>query len=61
MTRPRTWTDDQLAKVLASGECRNWMDVVVMLGLGPHAVNRTNVKRRAERLGLTLLNGRRAR
>ena len=32
MSRPRTWTDDQLRRVLAEGECNTSMDVVVALG-----------------------------
>lgn len=52
--RPRIWTDDQLGRVLASGDCRTWMDVAVALGLGPYAVNRATVRRRADQLGLEL-------
>ena len=54
MTRPRMWTDGQLRRVLAEGDCRTWMDVVVALGLGPYAVNRLRVRHEAERLGLEL-------
>ena len=54
MSRPRTWTTPQLRRVLAEGDCRTWMDVVVALGLGPYAVNRLRVRHEAEQLGLTL-------
>jgi hypothetical protein len=52
VTRPRTWTDEQLARV--APRCRTWGEVVVELGLGPYAVNRQTVKRRAAQLGITL-------
>ena len=49
--RPRTWTDDQLRRVIAEGECDTGMDVVAALGLGPYNNNLVTVRRRANESG----------
>ena len=57
MTRPRSWTVDQLRRVLAEGECDTAMDVVVALGLGPWKGNIETVRRVAAENGLRLPSG----
>jgi len=55
VTRPRTWTDDDLRRVADGAE--SLIQISTALGLTQGSRTNKTLRRHAERLGLTLPNG----
>jgi hypothetical protein len=55
MSRPRSWTDDQLRRAAAT--CRTLTEVTIALGLAPNGRTNQVLRRHARRLGIALPDG----
>jgi len=55
MSRPRSWTDDQLRRAAATS--RTLTEVTIALGLAPNGRTNQVLRRHALRLGIVLPDG----